>query len=153
MHYVLSLSKWRCGGDGSLGPDDAVPVNELHFMRGEGSTKLENVEGFSCCLGQFARQVISESNDYQLKEVCNGTLWKNNPESLADFLASYDLSGVYDSTFVNKRASDDVGDYTNTKLAYTLMDINDDPRSPVAMKIHLIKTNLAKHGHTLEVVQ
>lgn len=42
MNFTIDKSKWRCGGDGQVGP---------HVL-GEGETFLLNEQGYMCCLGQ-----------------------------------------------------------------------------------------------------
>lgn len=45
MKFVVDRSKWRCGG------------SRVTTKVGEGATRLLNLEGFMCCLGQCAIQL------------------------------------------------------------------------------------------------
>lgn len=124
--YTLDITKWICG----------LPQQNLHrpdnFL-GRGFTQLENVQGFMCCLGQFAHQVNPELNIVNLGQ----------PKSLAE---KYEL--VYDQNFVYKNG----WGYYLTNLAISCININDNKSTTVAQKIKLLIEALATEGITLDIV-
>lgn len=118
--YTLDVAKWRCGGDGP---------NRL----GEGKTRMLNNEGFSCCLGQFAKQV----------GVADYLLGWGTPGDVANAKGN-----IYDPIFVHE----DKGLTENTTLARLLMAINDNEDTAPREKITRIREELEAEGHTLTVL-
>lgn len=124
--YALDVSKWRCGGYDK-------------FQMGEGETLMENDKGFSCCLGQFAKQMgvdLNDSNCYR------------SPRDVA-----VNLGYSYDDNFcTKKRVCTGTNLYSNTFLAQSLMYINDETSTTPREKVSQIRELLEKHGHTLKVL-
>lgn len=128
---TLDVNKWRCGGS-------AMPSLETRL--GTGGTQFKNAEGFMCCLGQFAEQIVGEQTP----------LHCSHPHDLA-----MQLNSVYDPLFVRKDATSDdstINTYSTTKLAGRLIWINDDPISSIRIKIHELKEELAKYDVELIVL-
>lgn len=120
MEYILDYSKWRSGGEGQ-------------WKVGLGSTEMLNREGFSCCLGQFAKQA-------GVRDVF--LLYRSGPRNV-----SYH-AGLYDSSFV-----EGCGElFSNSKLAVNLMEINDNEERTPGERIKAIREKLEEHGHTLKVI-
>lgn len=93
--FTIDYSKWRCG---FMGP---------HRI-GNGNTRLLNIEGFQCCLGQIEEQLgVSK---YELLNMCNPANTR-----------------VINFLFNGKN---------NTGIATEAMYINDDESSTPAMKMH-----------------
>lgn len=119
--YILDVAKWRCGGNGP---------NRL----GTGHTEMLNEEGFSCCLGQFAKQ-------FGVTDDC--LLNKLSPDDVAS-----DTGHIYDPGFVD----DGRGSMENTLIASLLMRINDNDCTAPREKIARIRKELEADGHTLTVL-
>jgi hypothetical protein len=120
---ILNLKTWRCGGN------TTISAKYNSFM-GHGSTLMRNNIGYSCCLGQWAEQIITK------EELTKITSSAGDPEQAAIL-----LNRVYDPLFVYVKD----GIYRNTNLAKRCMDINDDPHLPVYAKILALKEQLAMH--------
>lgn len=120
--YTLELSKWRCGGHPNL-------LMELTSnCLGVGTTNLLNYEGYSCCLGQFAQQVLETPIPPGIAFPC----------TLACSI------GMYDENFVEPNK-------LNTALAYECVAINDNQATTVKQKIALLTSLLAEHKITLHL--
>lgn len=117
---ILDYSKWRCGGI-------KIYKNSL----GEGLTRLENNEGFQCCLGQFSLQL-------------NNTI-KNQ-----------DIINLGGPRFINKKipllSIKLKGDYKNTMLAYKAININDSTVTTPAQKIKELRKLFLTKGYTIKVI-
>lgn len=120
MEYILDYSKWRSGANGP-------------WKVGIGHTEMLNDEGFSCCLGQFAKQV----------GVGDGCLLNR----LSPVDAS-GITGLYDSSFLEEWS----GRVVDTGLTCSLMNINDNEERTPSERIKAIREKLEEHGHTLKVI-
>lgn len=129
--YILDIAEWRCGGD---------PWEEnTCWAMGSGETALLNGEGFMCCLGQFACQVISEDDA--------DATGHSFPYNLARALEkAYDLNFVEPDGMLDGSPM-----FQDTKLASDCAKINDDEYLTVFQKVQDLSERLAKDGITLLV--
>ena len=123
--FVLDVSKWRCG-DESENPSVRL---------GEGPTQMLNEEGYMCCLGQFAKQILGKI-----------------PSGLCTPVALADLVGLYSSVFVKKGICGDNLVYFHTQISHVLMSINDSSKSHWKEKIKDLHSYLGDLGHTIKVI-
>lgn len=115
---ILDYSKWRCGGDGEASEN----------VLGEGTTHLLNNFGFSCCLGQWSRQLGASDDDL---------LDKGDPSELIFRIPIFLSSGL---------------PHCNSKLANDCIDVNDHMATTPEEKIEKLSKILAKEGIELEVI-
>jgi len=114
---ILDYSKWRCGENGP---------NKV----GEGCVRLLNLEGFSCCVGQWSHQLGASTEETRHR------FEPDEIDTLIPLFAYYDL--------------DD--DKRSTKLTNDCIGINDDPDTTPEEKITLLRDRLAKEDIELEVI-
>jgi hypothetical protein len=145
--YTLDIAKWRCGGD------VWNVCKNSRYSTGEGETSLRNNEGYMCCLGQFAYQVVSEEDadpteHYFPHELADAFLERYFPHQLAGALLK-----VYDPNFVtyNSGCGVNVSYFDDTKLAKDCADINDSKTTTVMEKVRKLSELLADEGITLLV--
>lgn len=115
---ILDYSKWRCGGDGK-------------YHLGSGSTCLLNNDGFSCCLGQWSKQLGAVDSDIYDKKA---------PGSIDARVDLYPFT----EDWVNIKH--------NTLLSYDCMHINDDLLTTPDEKIIKLKRRLLQENIQLEVI-
>lgn len=128
--FILDIQKWRCGADS----------RDYKTRIGSGSTSLKNEQGFSCCIGQFCKQIgIPED---KLIDIAT-------PECLKDYLPEMEYPSLFDSIFVFKES--EKTKFCDSKLSRELMGINDNVGMTIGMKIREIRKTLEKNGHTLTV--
>ena len=122
---ILDYSKWRCGGSGN-------------YKLGEGRTLLENKEGFQCCLGQFALQLLPSltREDIVMKEMPN-SLSEEIP--LLSHIDSYHIGSSIPS-ILNYVLTDDA------------IEINDEICTTPEQKIIRLKELFLKSGYEIEVI-
>lgn len=122
---ILDYSKWRCGGDSA--------INKL----GEGSTKMENAEGFCCCLGLFSPQLNTDVSTADM-------LGRGEPEDIRKIIPL--LTG-------SAQENDDRGVwYRNKGISTSAIDINDEDSTTPQEKIVLLKELFLKEGYEIEVI-
>lgn len=110
---ILDEATWRCGKDTSN------PNNR----RGKGSTRLENEEGFMCCLGQFSNQLKKGLNI------------KNNyyPASTGKYIP-----------FLTRKLKSEL--YVDTKLSRKAISINDNQDTSIFKKVKELRSLFATKG-------
>lgn len=112
---ILDESKWRCGA--------ASPSKEN--KRGKGITKLENKEGYMCCLGQFCKQLTPKKD-------------------ILDFCEPRELNVKISLLATGSRYNID-----NTKFSNTAMSINDNEGTSVNQKVSKLRALLKSKGWKL----
>lgn len=125
MKLTLDLESWRCGGNAILSS------KKLYNWLGYGPTKMLNSAGYSCCLGQFCKQ---------LGAVDEELLEKTTPALIYTEIPPF-----------NKYRNSCSQLLFNTDLSSKLMDINDSGITTVESKIISIKTLLKNAGVELEI--
>ncbi len=121
---VLDYAKWRAGGHDYNGENPNVV--------GSGGIALLNKEGFMCCLGQFSPQLNPEVTEEDM-------LGNNNPCHLKK---SIPLLNEYRHTVFQ----------SDTELARTAMQINDDNTLDTETRISKIKELFATVDYEVEVI-
>jgi hypothetical protein len=117
---VLDYSKWRCG-------------LRSHNQLGEGSTSLQNEEGYMCCIGQWCNQIGVSSEE--LQKISNPFCLKTKTD--------ISLFAIPDPEY---------GGLKNTRLATDAMYINDEHGTTPADKINKLRNLLASYNIDLEVI-
>lgn len=121
---ILDYSKWRCGG------------NRGENILGEGETSLHNIQDFECCLGQFALQLNSKLSVKDIMEV-------GIPSAL-----SYEVEGL---NYPIEGSNND-GDFEDTQLSESAMDINDNSYTTPEKKIEHLKELFRTKGYEINVI-
>lgn len=129
--YIIDRSIWRCGGSTDLGPYLAENIV------GQGRTKLLNIDGFMCCLGQTCRQDGATdqqllNNDYprQINAIIGPFTKPDNREPNSVFFLGF----------------------VNTGLSNDAMSINDDNYINLEERERRLKELFESHGFELEFV-
>lgn len=116
---TLNFKKWRCGRDGGK--------NVAH---GEGWTRLLNIQGYMCCLGQFSTQLNPKVTRDNILE-CSSPCSLSNPIPI--------LSKTH------------FGDIENTSLSNKSIEINDDDNTSIDQKIKSLKTLFRTKGYKINI--
>lgn len=128
--FILDIKKWRCGADS----------RDYKTRIGSGSTSLKNEQGFSCCIGQFCKQIgIAED---KLLDIAT-------PECLKDYYSEMEYPNLFDSIFVYKES--EKTKFCDSKLSRELILINDNRETTVVVKVKELRATLEKYGHTLTI--
>lgn len=122
---ILDYSKWRCGGDKTIG--GLYPL-------GDGHTLLLNSAGFMCCLGQFSLQINEKLSERHI-------LGYGDPSE-----TGYEINNL-----TYRPTEEDNGIY-NSALSNEAVDINDRLTTTPEEKIVLLKELFYKHGYEIEVI-
>lgn len=122
--FNLDIAKWRCGNESK----------DFKNKMGKGITELTNEFGYSCCIGQFAKQTGIDSAQL---------LNRATPQVVRECMIGFELPELFNSMFLIYE--------DNSELATELMEINDNDRTSVKYKIQHIKNKLEEHGHTLTI--
>ena len=119
--FTLNVDKWICGD-----PYDRGVVTGI--TRGNGKTQLHNANGYSCCLGQFAKQVGFNARTLVKSD-------NNSPSELGKF-AQTEEQEWFVSTF--------------SKVQGNFTSINDDYEETVTVKKACIPNSFAVQFHFVQ---
>ena len=126
--YVLDLATWRSGSENNWGTGKSV---------------LLNLDGFSCCLGQWCSQA-GASDDELLLKAMPGELESVYDEHLSVYSEEI---GTYED--IEDRES--IPTVENSELAATCATINDLENMPPREKIEKLQELLSKEDIELVV--
>ena len=131
MKFILNIPTWRSGG---------LPEERPVEILGEGDIELGNTLGYSCCLGQFCRQLGVDEKDL------TGVAM---PMSLPTEIISANKAL---SIFVEKSPLE-INVYECTDLAMRAAGINDDTDLTVEERIEALQDLFHLSGHEIEVAR
>lgn len=137
--YDLDVAKWRCGANSSK---KGVRLGGTH------RTSMHTLDGYMCCLGQFAAQRGVDPEIYRATDE-NGKDGIATPYELQMLLQKrkkLKKGKPYDRFMFDPKAEQ------NTALASRLMMINDSVATTIDEKIEGIRNALHSNGIRLRVL-
>lgn len=139
MKFVIDRSKWRCGDVGE------------HWV-GLGDTRMLNVEGYMCCLGQVARQLgVPDEDLINHGESCDCGQWHSvkveydDGDWCTDYVRKDTPEMLAMDEVMHKKVREGV-------LEYYAIKINDNQNTTPEEKEAALKDLFAEAGHEIEFV-